>query len=283
MSRPLSRPAKNTPALWRAAFPVPRRAGNKYDRGHCIVLGGPLRSTGAAQLAATAALRAGAGLVSVACDRASLPVYAAALQAVMTKPAGTLAAFDRLVSDSRVTAVLLGPGAGVSARTKSFVLKSLARRKPAVLDADALSVFEGASARLFKAIASPCILTPHEGEFSRLFPDIKGNRLARARAAAARSGAVVVLKGSETVIAAPDGRAAVNAPATPYLATAGTGDVLAGLCAGLLAQGMDPFKAACAAVWLQAEAARTVGAGLIAEDLPDILPDVLRRVLRRKA
>lgn len=274
----MSKPLKNTPSLWRREFPQPSSVGNKYDRGYCVVLGGPLHSAGAAKLAARGALRVGAGLVSIACDKESLPVYAASLQAIMTKPVDSAAAFKKLIADKHVVSLLLGPGAGMTERTKSFVLKALASRKSVVLDADALSVFAQSPKTLFKTIKSSCIMTPHEGEFKRLFGTISGSRVQRALKAAALSGAVIVLKGSETVVAAPDGRVAVNSNATPYLATAGSGDVLAGMCAGFLAQGMETFKAACAAVWLHAEAGRAFGPGLIAEDIPEMLPACLRLV-----
>ncbi len=279
----MARFLKNTPHTWRDSFPYPQREGNKYDRGYCVVLGGPIYSAGAAKLSARGALRIGAGLVSLSCDKKSLPIYAASLQAVMTKVVHGLSDFEKLISPAYVTGVLLGPGAGVTPRTRSFVLKALACKKNVVLDADALSAFTRDPKRLFSAIKSPCILTPHEGEFKKLFGGISGSRVQRAIKAAALSKAVIILKGNETVIAAPNGHVAVNANATPYLATAGSGDVLAGMCAGLLSQGMEPFKAACAAVWLHAEAGRTFGPGLIAEDIPEMLPSILRAMKGKKS
>ncbi|MCH8037184.1 MAG: NAD(P)H-hydrate dehydratase, partial [Proteobacteria bacterium] len=166
---------------------------------------------------------------------------------------------------------------GVGEATRKRVLASLAAGKACVLDADALTSFENQPSELFSAIKSPCILTPHEGEFARLFTH-QGDKPGRAGAAAAESGAVVLLKGADSVIAAPDGRAAINANAPPELATAGTGDVLAGLIVGLLAQGMTSFDAACAAAWLHGETGAALGPGLIAEDLPEALPGVLRRL-----
>ena len=263
----------NSPDLW--ALPSLRPDGSKYDRGHVVVVGGPVASTGAARLAARAALRAGAGLVSIACDPASLIVYATALEAVMTKVARDVAAFSELVGDQRVTAVLIGPAAGISDRTRGLVLAALEARKACVLDADALTVFQEAPGDLFQAIASPVLLTPHEGEFARLFGKVN-DREGDALKAAERSGAVVLLKGSDTIIAAPDGRVVINRAAPPWLATAGSGDVLAGIATGLIAQGMAVFDAACAAAWLHAEAAKRFGPGLIAEDLSEQLPAVLR-------
>lgn len=270
----MSKSAVNSPEIWLGHFPKPKLEGNKYDRGHAIILGGPINSAGAAKLAARSALRIGAGLVSVACDEPSLPAYAASFQAIMTKLIASPDDFAALVGDKHVTGVLVGPGAGVNPYTKSCVLAALSEKKPTVLDADALTVFLEDRQTLFKAIASPCILTPHAGEFERLFDKISDHILS-AQQAAQKSNAIVILKGSETVIAAPDGRTVINTKATAYLATAGTGDVLAGICLGLLTQGMEAFKAACAAVWLHAQAADEFGPGLIAEDIPDLIPRVL--------
>ncbi|MEQ1789282.1 MAG: NAD(P)H-hydrate dehydratase [Rickettsiales bacterium] len=276
--------AKNTPDLWLKHFPVPMPEGNKYDRGHAIIGGGGIASTGAAKLVASCALRSGAGLVSVACDRESLPVYAASFQAVMTKLVENKQEFVRLIEDSRVSVISLGSGAGITEKTKEFVLAVLAKNKPLLLDADAISVFASNPLLLFSAIKSsksPCVMTPHEGEFKRLFGafiEDNDSGLIRAKKASQLSGAVVVLKGFNTIIAAPDGRAAINHNATPYLATAGSGDALAGICVGLLAQAMPVFEAACAGVWLHSEVASRFGAGLIAEDIAELLPDLLKEI-----
>lgn len=269
---------ENTPEVWAEHFPTPDLKGNKYDRGYSIVLGGPVSATGAARLSARAALRIGSGLVSIACDPSSLMVYASALQAVMTKPVRDVAEFTGLIGDPRVTAVLLGPAAGLNERTRDFTLSALRAQKPCVLDADALSVFRDDPRTLFAAIGPNVVLTPHDGEFGRLFGHI-GDRAHAASAAAALSGAVVLLKGPETLIAHPDGRLVVNRNAPAWLATAGTGDVLAGLITGLLAQGMKAFDAACAGVWFHSEAARRFGPGLIAEDLSEQIPAILRERL----
>jgi NAD(P)H-hydrate epimerase len=267
---------ENAPALWADALPALKPDGNKYTRGHALVSGG-YPTTGAARMAARAAARAGAGLVTIAVPAAALPVYAATLSSVMVSPISEPADFDRLLADIRYSGLLIGPGAGIGDDTRARVLAMLKAARPTVLDADALSTFEGNPAILFDAIAGPCVLTPHDGEFARLF-DASGDKLTRARAAAHRSDAVIVLKGSDTVIAAPDGRAIINANAPPTLATAGAGDVLAGIVLGLLTQGMEPFLAAAAAVWLHGAAAAAFGPGLIAEDLPDLLPQVLRQL-----
>ena len=268
---------ENTPALWAGSYPWRRLDSHKYRHGHALVLGGAI-VTGAARLAARAALRVGAGLVTVACTRESLPIYALSAASVITAPVDDDSEFADLLAEPRRNAVLAGPGLGVGEVTRDRVLAALGAGKAVVLDADALTSFQEGPEVLFGAIAAPCVLTPHDGEFARLFPDLDGDKLSRARAAAGRSGAVVVLKGADTVIAAPDGRAAVNANAPADLATAGTGDVLAGLVVGLVAQGLDPFEAACAGVWLHGEAGSALGAGLIAEDLPEALPAVLRRL-----
>ncbi len=268
---------ENGPALWSARYPWRRPDSHKYHFGHALILGGAV-VTGAGRLAARAALRVGAGLVTVACTRETLPIYALSAPSVITAPVETEADYQALLADRRKNAVLLGPGNGVGAQTRGRALAALGAGKAVVLDADALTSFEARPSGLFEAIEGDCVLTPHEGEFGRLFADRDGDKLARARAAAALSGAVVLLKGADSVIAAPDGRAAINANAPPELATAGTGDVLAGLIVGLLAQGLTSFDAACAAAWLHGETGAALGPGLIAEDLPEALPEVLRRL-----
>jgi NAD(P)H-hydrate epimerase len=265
---------ENDPALWLSELPRPRDGGNKYDYGHALLFGG-YPTTGAARMAARAASRAGAGLTTVAVSEAALPVYAGALTSIMVHPVATMAAFEHLLSDTRLSGLLIGPGAGVGEETRARALAMLATGRPTLLDADAITVFKDDPASLFRAIIGPCVMTPHEGEFRRLF-DVSGDKLSRTRAAARLSGAIIVLKGADTVIAAPDGRAIINANAPATLGTAGSGDVLGGMVLGLLAQGMAPFLAAAAAVWLHGAAATAFGPGLIAEDLPDLLPGVFR-------
>jgi NAD(P)H-hydrate epimerase len=280
---------ENAPGLWADALPVLQGSGNKYSRGHALVWGG-WPATGAARMAARAAARLGAGLTTVAVPEAALSVYAATLTSVMVSPVARPEDLEHLLADSRYTGLMIGPGAGIGPDTRARVLAMLKSGRAVVLDADALSTFQGEPQTLFKAIAgnasSACVLTPHEGEFKRLFQglvDLQGDKLTRARAAARASGAIVVLKGRDTVVAAPDGRAVINANAPPTLATAGAGDVLAGMVLGLLAQGMQPWLAAAAAVWLHGAAAAHFGPGLLAEDLPDRLPAVLRDLARRHA
>ncbi len=276
----LSNTFENDPLLWASVLPQLLPSANKYTRGHALVSGGyPM--TGAARLACWAAARAGAGLTTVAVSSAAFPIYAATLLSVMVHPLGSEQEFLLLLTDKRFTAFLIGPGAGVNDETRCRALAMLGTGRPVVLDADALTVFQRDPAALFRCIvepsAGPCVLTPHEGEFQRLF-DLTDDRLARTRAAAQLSGAVIVLKGADTVIAAPDGRVIINRNAPPTLATAGSGDVLSGFLLGLLAQGMPPFLAAAAAVWIHGAAATVFGPGLLAEDLPDLLPGVMAKL-----
>ena len=276
---------ENTPSLWRHLLPWPKPEDHKYSRGHVIVGGGG-EMTGAARLAAGAALRAGAGLLTIASPLEAVPIYAVYMPGILTVPVDDEEAFAALLADRRRNAVLLGPGYGVNEATRSRVLAALGAGKRMVLDADALTVFADKPGDLFAAIGGDCVLTPHEGEFARIFPDLggpdlggkSGGKLARARAAAEISGAVVLLKGADTVIASPGGRAAINANAPAALATGGAGDVLAGLIIGLMAQGMAPFEAASAAAWIHGEAAFDFGPGLIAEDLAGLVPGVLARL-----
>jgi ADP-dependent NAD(P)H-hydrate dehydratase / NAD(P)H-hydrate epimerase len=278
---------ENIPAFWRQSFPVPRIDGHKYSRGHTVVASGNMASTGAARLSARGALRAGAGLVTLASPRNALAVNAAALSAVMVHSVDTAIEFAELLTDKRFNACVIGPGAGVNQRTRDLVLTALSAKRGVVLDADALTSFAEAPDHLFEAIKATqdpqVVLTPHEGEFPRLFSDISNknplrSKLERVRAAAERSSAVVLLKGPDTVVASPDGRAAIAANAPPWLATAGAGDVLAGMISAMLAQGVAAFEAACIGVWIHGEAAREAGPGLIAEDLPEVLPAVFRHL-----
>jgi ADP-dependent NAD(P)H-hydrate dehydratase / NAD(P)H-hydrate epimerase len=283
-----SKTFENAPPLWRSQFPVPRLTGHKYNRGHAVVISGPSWSTGAARLAARGALRAGAGLVTIASPREALAINAAANLAIMVRSVDGADELRAFLGDRRFNAVALGPGLGVGEATCSLVLTALAGDRAVVLDADAITSFAGEPQRLAQALRGrtgrPTILTPHEGEFSRFFWTLDqrtkvGSKLDRARLAATLTGATVLLKGGDTVVATPDGRASIAANAPAYLATAGAGDVLTGIAAGLLAQGMPTFEAVSAAVWLHGEAAAVVGPGLISEDLPEALPRVYRALL----
>ncbi|HET9619171.1 MAG TPA: NAD(P)H-hydrate dehydratase, partial [Pseudolabrys sp.] len=258
-------------------------------RGHAVVVSGGMATTGAARLAARGALRAGAGLVTIASPKDALAVNATANLAIMVRAVDGAGELTGFLSDPRRNAVVLGPGGGVGAEMRQSVAAALGAQAAVVLDADALTSFADEPRSLFDLIrhrSQPTVLTPHEGEFSRIFNYIEGDsklhsKLERSRAAAALSGAVLLLKGPDTVVAAPDGRASIAANAPAYLATAGAGDVLAGMIAGLLAQHMPAFEAASAAVWLHGEAANAFGPGLIAEDLPETLPRVYARLWPR--
>jgi hydroxyethylthiazole kinase-like uncharacterized protein yjeF len=289
---------ENGPSLW--SYPWPEADGHKYGRGHCLVVSGEEHATGAARLAARGALRIGAGLVSVASPPDAVAANAAHLTAIMLKPFDGAAGMAGLLSDRRINAVVAGPGLGVDGETRETVTTLLAGRAGAsaragatdraiVLDADALTSFQDDPEALFAKIQKNdlhgrCVLTPHAGEFERLFPSLlaeSASKVEAARAAAARSGAVVLLKGPDTVIAAPPNgdtpaKAAINANAPAFLATAGAGDVLAGFIGGLLAQGTPTFEAAAMATWIHGDAATRFGPGLIAEDLPETVPAVLR-------
>ena len=272
---------RNGPALWLDSLPVPRGDTHKYHRGHALILGGPM--TGAGRLAAQAARRIGAGLVSLAVPPGTADIYAADHSGAIVQECPDREALADILRDPRRNALLAGPGAGQGAEVRPAVSAVLETGRATVLDADAISAFAGEAAALAALIKGPCVLTPHDGEFARLFPDLMGDRLNRARQAARMLGAVLVLKGSDTVIAAPDGRAVINDNAPADMATAGAGDVLAGLVLGLLAQRMPAFEAAAAAVWLHGAAAGIAPAGLIAEDIPDRLPGLLQRLRRNRA
>jgi hydroxyethylthiazole kinase-like uncharacterized protein yjeF len=253
------------------------------------VVSGGVSSTGAARLAARGALRAGAGLVTIATPREALAVNAAASLAVMVRPVDGADELASFLHDRRRNVVLLGPGGGVGQPMRDLVLAALKGERAVVLDADALTSFADEPEALCAAIRTrgkATLMTPHEGEFSRLFKALgeeAPSKLERARRAAQRSGAVVLLKGPDTVVAAPDGRAAIADNAPPWLATAGSGDVLAGIAAGCLAQGMPGFEAAAAAVWLHGEAGSVAGPGLIAEDLSEVMPGIYRQLFGQLA
>jgi ADP-dependent NAD(P)H-hydrate dehydratase / NAD(P)H-hydrate epimerase len=270
---------ENGPALW--SYPWPRAEGHKYARGHCVVVSGPAHATGAARLAARGAIRMGAGLVSVASPAEAVAVNAAALTAIMVKPFSGADGLAELLKDERLNCVVIGPGCGVGAETRAMVRAVLATKAAVVLDADALTSFKNDPEAMLSLLREPCVLTPHEGEFERVSPGLLANsknRIEAAREAASRARCTVLLKGSDTVIAAPDGRAIVNSNAPPALATAGSGDVLAGFIGGLMAQRIESQEAAAMAAWLHGEAASRFGPGLIAEDLPEQLPAILKEL-----
>ena len=291
---------ENVPDLWSREFPVPAVDTHKYKRGHVGVFSGGPSATGAARLSALAAARSGAGAVTVLSPANAMQVNAAHLTSIMLRKADDSVDIDSFIGERRPSAFVLGPGFGIGEKTRQFALALLSPAQPSgtstridgvVFDADAITSFREAPDVLFEASRQPVapglVMTPHEGEFARLFPDIAddvaSSKLDKARAAAVRANAVIVYKGADTVIAAPDGRAAINANGAPWLATAGSGDVLSGVIAGLLAQGMPAFEAACAAVWIHAEAGSRFGPGLIAEDLPPALVPVLRDLVEARS
>jgi ADP-dependent NAD(P)H-hydrate dehydratase / NAD(P)H-hydrate epimerase len=277
----------NAPAFWGASFPRPDSRAHKYSRGHMVVVSGGASTTGAARLAARGALRAGAGLVTIASPREALAINAAESLAVMVRPVDGSAELGEFLKDRRRNAVVLGPGGGMGSAMREQVLAALASQASVVLDADALTSFAEHQDLLAGAIrkrSGNVVLTPHQGEFSRIFRDIyvdnkSNSKVEKTRLAADFCGAVVVYKGADTVVAAPDRRATIAENGPPSLATAGSGDVLAGIIGGLVAQGMPAFEAACAGVWVHGDAASEFGPGLIAEDLPEMLPRVYRRLV----
>jgi ADP-dependent NAD(P)H-hydrate dehydratase / NAD(P)H-hydrate epimerase len=280
----------NDPSFWGRSFPRPMSEGHKYSRGHAVVVSGGSSSTGAARLAARGALRAGAGLVTIASPGEALAINATENVAVMVRRVDGAAELAEFLADKRRNAVVLGPGGGIGALMRDQVLAGLASQAAVVLDAEALTSFAEHPAELISAIAQRpgrgVVLTPHEGEFSRLFKEINKNtqdhsKLEKTRAAARYCGAVLVYKGADTVVADPGGRATIADNGPPTLATAGSGDVLSGIIAGLMAQGMPVLEAACAGVWLHGEAANEFGPGLISEDLPEMLPQVYRALFAR--
>ncbi|MGR3365420.1 MAG: NAD(P)H-hydrate dehydratase [Maritimibacter harenae] len=268
-----------------------KHQGHKYGHGHALVLSGPATRTGAARLSARAALRVGAGLVTLGAPRDAMAECAAQLTAIMLRDVEDGAALTEVLGDDRLNALALGPGLGPD-RARDLAIAALEARRATVLDADALTAFAGDPDALFARLHPACVLTPHGGEFARLFPDLADrlsapaergpaySKLDATRDAAARAGCTVLFKGMDTVIASETGAARIHCAAydraAPWLATAGAGDVLTGLIAGLLARGLSPLSAASQAAWLHVEAARRFGPGLIAEDLPETLPAVLR-------
>ena len=264
----------NSPDAWLKQYPFPCYDAHKYERGHTLIVSGPAHATGASRLAAQAALRTGSGLATLASPQDALLVNACHLTSVILKRADSLEELLAILEDKRFNCVALGPGLEPDERTRATVLALLETGRKTVLDAGALTAFQDNPQTLFDAIKSATgdlFLTPHEGEFNRLFPisDVQDSRIEKTANAARQSGATIVLKGSETVVATPQGQISVSNNAPPWLATAGSGDVLTGIVAGLAAQGMDAFEAASTAVWLHGQAANIIGAGLISSDLDE--------------
>lgn len=271
----------NTPDLWSGDLPSPAASGHKYSRGHLGVFSGSFAATGAARLAAQSALKAGAGLVTVLSPSSAVAANAAHLTAIMVRAIDDDAALEALLSDTRYNGFVLGPGFGVGEKVRRFASQIAVAGRHLVLDADGITAHADQPEALFDAFAAAetrLVLTPHDGEFKRLFPDLHADqtlsKVDRARRAAERANAVIVYKGGDTVIAAPDGRAAINTNAPPWLATAGSGDCLAGIVGGLLVQDVPPFEAACAAVFMHGMAGQEAGEGLTADTLADHIPSL---------
>jgi len=274
------KPILNSPDIWRKDWPVLKSDTHKHQRGRLVVFTGPANATGAARLAARAGLRIGAGLVTLASPPAALMVNSVTSTSVMVKRWEGADQTRALMSELRATASVIGPALGVGDAARKAVLDASHHNAPLVLDADALTSFEDQPDALFEVLRASDVLTPHAGEFERLFPGLLAlheTKMDAVLEAAKRAGCVVLLKGAQTVIASPEGRMVVNEHASPYLATAGAGDVLAGMIGGLLAQGMTSFEATCAAVWLHGDAGMALGMGLISDDLIDALPGVMKR------
>lgn len=270
---------ENTPELWLQYFPARQDKDHKYDHGHAVIIGSD-DMTGAARLAAMGARRIGAGLLTIGCPSSAMEIYKTKEPGTIVKKVDNPLNLDELLTDKHKNAVLIGSGFQSSTDMAETVEHILSFGKPTVLDAGACTSFADNITQFTKVINndSACVLTPHEGEFKKLFPNLEGTKAEKAQKAANELGAIIVLKGSETVIASPDGKVTVNTHAAANLATAGTGDVLAGFILGLLAQNMDPFYAACAAVWLHGDISQRFGTGLIAEDLPEHLPESLKNL-----
>ncbi len=268
---------KNHSQLWLSDFPKPTPDGNKYDRGHLVILGGT-EMTGAARLASEAAMQVGCGLCTIVSAKETKNIYLSGPPHIMFEAYTSLSDFSSHLADARRNACIIGPGAGKDhADELRYCTEHVLRlKKPTVIDADALNVFQDRYSDLSYVLHESCVLTPHEGEFARLFPFLDGTREERVQKAVQLTGAIILLKGSATIICSPDGDMIINDHATPWLATAGAGDVLAGIIGGLLAEGMPVLKACAAATWIHGEAALEFGPGLTAPDIIHGIPKVLR-------
>jgi NAD(P)H-hydrate epimerase len=267
----------NSPEIWKSKLPwPPSETGHKYNRGHIVIAGGMM--TGAARLAAQASMRIGAGLCTIAGRHELMGIYLVDSPHLLFESMEDIGECAEKLADPRRNAAIIGPGQGQDEpeKLRHAVLSVLKMEKSLVLDADALTVFSGQTDQLTSALHSKCVLTPHEGEFKRLFPGLKGSKAEQAGQAAALCGCTILLKGSETAIASPGREIVLNTHASPWLATAGAGDVLAGMIGGLMAQGMESFNAACAAAWIHGEAGIRLGPGLVAPDLIQAIPSIIR-------
>ena len=267
----------NTPELWKKKFPIPTYDTHKYKRGH-LLIAGAANMTGATHLASSSARRIGAGVVTIGAPSSSCDIYKLGAFGHIVLPINNPGDWNNLLKNYKNTATLIGPGLGKIAFLKDVVIAALNSKKPVILDADGLNIFKNNPLQLFHSTNRKHILTPHEGEFKKLF-NFKGNPISRVSRAAKKSGAIVLLKGSSTIIAHPNGKIIINDTGKPYLATAGSGDVLAGIIAGLITQGMNVFEAGCGGTWIHGRAAELFGPGLIAEDIPKLIPTILNEII----
>ncbi|MDX1950377.1 MAG: NAD(P)H-hydrate dehydratase [Rickettsiales bacterium] len=267
----------NSTDLWLDKFPFPKLESHKYHKGHIVIDGGEEDFTGASRMASIASMRVGAGLATICADEKSLPIYATSMLSVMVKRLKEIEDLEKYIKLKKVNSAVLGCGSGFDILAPLRVYHCLEEKLACVIDADVFSIFQEKPKEFIKALKKnkKSVLTPHEGEFKRVF-NVDGSKIERASKAAKLCDNVIVLKGNDTIIASPDGRIAVNNNAPTWLATAGSGDVLAGIIGGLLAQNMPSFEAACAGVWIHSECANILGQGLISEDLIDAIPLVLQ-------
>ena len=272
---------ENNPNIWSEEIKPPSLYSHKYQRGFSVINSGRFGNTNASKLAAESALRVGSGVVAVCCERECINSFNTSKSSLIIKETNNIDQFTQTISDKRCTAVLVGPGNGINDHTFNCVMEARKFLKPCVIDADAISVFKNKPNLLYNIIDQNCIITPHLREFERVFPNLKGNKVDRVKEAANISGAVIVLKGSDTLICSPDGRIIINSCAPATLSTAGSGDVLSGVILGLLSQGADPFLGSAAAVWIHSISAKLFGYGLIADDIIDLIPKVLNNLLNK--
>jgi len=272
----------NNPELWIKEFPFPSSFDHKYSRGLLIINCGPIYKTGAARLAGRSAMRVGAGAVKLICDDEAAKVLEPQISVELISVVKEKNEIQQIFKDRKVSSILVGPGNGVNDETKSRTLLALAFVKHVVIDADAITCFEKNPKELFVDTYPHTILTPHEGEFRRLFGDEIASiedKVVKTVEASKLAGSIVVLKGADTIIANPEGQAVINSSEAPYLATAGSGDVLAGIIASLVGDNkMSAFNAACAGTWIHSKLGELIGAGLIAEDLIDNIPLIIKKL-----
>ncbi|MDC3130666.1 NAD(P)H-hydrate dehydratase [bacterium] len=275
---------QNNPDLWISSFPKPSRLDHKYTRGMVLINCGPKSKTGAARLAARSALRVGAGAVKIICSDDVVDILEPQISVELIEVIDNKQDFQNILKDKKVSSILIGPGNGINDETKARALMALAFIDHVVLDADALTVFENNSEELFIDCYPHTILTPHEGEFKKIFGkeiDEINDRVLKTKEASIKSNTTVVLKGANTIIASPSGDVVINKSSATYLATAGSGDVLAGIITSLVGKNkMNAFDAACAGVWLHSEIGTILGAGMIAEDIIDLIPVTVKKLLK---